>query len=217
MQKLIVATALAASASFASFASSADDVASKQGSAASGGFVQFGLGRANHITDIKGHESKTPTTTLIGGYRWRLASNFALGFDGGFVGLGQTTQSQKSASANGSATRSRLSTRAWVVGLNAKWYLTERFALDGRAGVAWTATKFENRAAGSRKWKREGSLVKRNAPYVGLGVSYAITDSLDLGMQVTRYGKKDIRPQRSSGKGSAWSATTYTTGLEYRF
>ncbi|NII55343.1 outer membrane beta-barrel protein [Luteibacter sp. SG786] len=217
MHKLIVATTLAASASFASFASFADDAAYAQRGAASGAFVHLGLGRANHITDFKGHDGKTPTSALLGGYRWRLANDFALGFDGGLVGLGQTTQSRHSASANGSATRSRLTTGAWVIGMNAKWYLTETFALESRVGVAWTVTKFENRAADDRKWKRQGSEVTRNARYIGLGASYALTDSLDLGVQLTRYGRKAIRPQHTGGKPSVWSATTYTTSLAYRF
>lgn len=217
MQKLIVATALAASTSFASFASFAHDTAPTRGGATSGAFVQLGLGRAHHITEFKGHGAKTRTSALLGGYRWRLADDFALGFDSGLVNLGQTTQARHVASASGSASQSRLTTGAWVAGINAKWYLTGKVALESRVGVAWTVTKFENRKMEGGKWKRQGSEVTRNARYVGLGASYALTNALDLGVQATRYGRKDIRPHHSGGKASVWSATTYTTSLAYRF
>jgi len=202
MQKLLFATAIAVSTSFAPLAAFAADDSND------GAFAHVGIGRSTVFTGPGEFDRKKATSfDLTGGYHWGLGRSFALGAEGGYAYLGSVRKTYIHGSPAKAVTKHRMRTGAWLVGVNAKWNMTDHLSLIGRAGEARVRGRDSSRTNGSRNMGTVDS--SRWMPYFGLGVGYALTSQLDLTLQATRYGKK-------TGSND-WSATTYNAGVGYHF
>lgn len=205
MQKLLLATAIAVSTSFTSFAALAAD------NSTGGAFAHIGWGQARYHNDFSQLDRrKTANYELLGGYRWGLGHSFALGVEGGFTHLGSIHRVERT--RLGSA-KYDLHAKAWLAGANAKWNMTKDFSLVGRAGVALVDARFDGRSLGNENFKArsEGST---STAYFGLGVDYALTRHLDLTLQATRYGTRSVATANYANR---WDIVTYNAGAEYRF
>lgn len=205
MQKLVLATAVAISTSFTSFAAFAADGSN------SGAFVHLGVGKARYNTGLKSLDrDKANTYDLLGGYRWGLGKTFALGVEGGFVQLGSINRVDRSF---GTPVKYNLQAWGWLAGANAKWNATRNFSLTGRIGTARLHARADAHSVANPS-NRSWSEASNDAAYFGLGAGYAITDHLDLTMQITQY-----RPDFSASQNhvSRETITTYNAGVEYRF
>jgi hypothetical protein len=211
MQKLLLATAIAVSTSFASTAALAADDSN------GGAFVHLGAGKTNYLTQVKTFDGKKATSLdVLGGYRWGLGHGFAVGVEGGFAHLGTVEKKGQRPAPKQKGARDSMTSHAWLVGANAKWNVTENVSLTGRAGSARIQTRIESRAAGEKNPHYRATFT-RPTTYFGLGAGYAITDHLDLTVQATRYRNSSVQIRNAKGRYSDWAATTYNAGVEYRF
>lgn len=176
MQKLLFATAVALSSSLASFAAPAAD-------ASSGAFVHAGMGKTRYVTGVKPFNGKQGASfDLLGGYRWGLGRDFALGGEAGFAQLGSVDHRFPAVGKKLWATQNLMQASAWLAGVNAKWSLTEQLLLVGRVGIAHIKTRFSHRPAGSKRTTQRESIQSRT-PYFGIGIGYAVTEHFDLTLQ----------------------------------
>ncbi|NID17339.1 outer membrane protein [Luteibacter yeojuensis] len=214
MQKLLLATAVAASVSLASFAAVAAN-------GSDGAFVHLGAGKARHNSHIEIVDGKTPdqrrpnSYDIMAGYRWGLGSNLALGAEGGFAYLGSIRQRVYD-DASPAGTRNSLFTGAWLAGLNTRWNMSDDLSLIGRTGIARVRSRLATENLATSASATLGT-VSRNTPYFGVGLGYALTRELDLTVQATRYDARSVRAQYKNGGVRDWSANTFNAGVEYRF
>jgi len=204
MQKLLVATAIAVSTSFASFAALAAE------NSGSGAFAHIGMGQAHYHTGLKPLDrERVATYDLLGGYRWGLGETFALGAESGYARLGSIDHVDYAAATH---VKYDLRAGAWLAGANAKWNVTRDFSLVGRAGSAWVHAHGHARSTKGNSYKAQATTTNTVA-YLGLGVGYALTNHVDLTLQATRYGWRSSTRRGNNGV----IVTTYNAGVEYRF
>lgn len=212
MQKILLATAVAASISFASFATYASDDMS--GMTHGGAFAHIGAGQARHLAGPSTFGAQRAFGyDLTGGYRWGVSEHVAVGVEGGYAHLGSFDH-LNFAAPGGRQVKNSVGSSAWLAGANLMWTVVDRFSLTGRAGLADVRSRFSTEVIGSRRSATLGTVSTRSA-YFGLGVAYGLTDQLDLTLQATRFAKVPVKAAR--GKGSEASASTVNAGVEYRF
>jgi opacity protein-like surface antigen len=212
MQKALLATAVALTLSAVSLTATA---------ASNGPFVRLETGKAHYGVDDHLYDSKSARSFgVTGGYRWQVTTPFALGVEAGYMNLGNVkyrhdnTVLDSNGTPHAYSTRNELGMRAFLVGANGRFEFAKQWSLTGRLGMAHTRTRFAgetNANLGSSDYR--GNLV-RNTAYAGVGVNYALSRKIDVGLNMTRYS--------STGTGFAHSdnrvgINTFGATMEARF
>lgn len=185
MKRTCFAAAVALSLSLVSVAAAATS---------GGAFVRLEGARANYDIDYTVHDGQsTRAFGITTGYRWQVSTPFALGIEAGYVNLGTVKDRFDGVlyKANGTrqpdTIRSQLGTRSYLLGPTVRWNVAPAWSLSGRLGIAHSRTRVaEQYDAGSVSDSYRGMIV-RNTLYAGVGVAYAVTSNIDLGLNVTHY------------------------------
>lgn len=160
----------------------------------SGAFVRLEGGKANYDIDSTQYDGKSARAFgVTAGYRWQVSKPVALGIEAGYMNLGTVKDRSDGVlfRANGSrqpvTIRSELGTRSFLFGPTVRWNMSPAWSLTGRLGLAHARTRVVDRIdAGKTSTSHRATLV-RNAMYAGVGVGYAVTSNIDLGLNVTHY------------------------------
>lgn len=184
MQKVLLATAAALTLTAVSFTAAANPA---------GAFLRADIGKARYAVPSKLYDGKSARAyELGGGYRWGLGEHVALGAELGYADLGKVKYRATGTHRYGSqtyplSTRSEIGSRAVLIGANVKWELPQDFSVTGRAGIARMRTQhWSHTQAGPGSDYYRGTL-KGGSGYLGLGMGYAVTSHIDVGIDVTRY------------------------------
>ncbi|APG03989.1 hypothetical protein BJI69_08835 [Luteibacter rhizovicinus DSM 16549] len=185
MKRTVFATAVALSLSLVSVAATASS---------SGAFVRFEGARANYDIDSAQHDGKSARAFgVTAGYRWQLSKPLAFGIEAGYMNLGTVKDQfdgvlyKDNGSRQAVTIRSELGTRSFLFGPTVRWNMSPAWSLTGRLGIAHARTRVVDRIdAGGTSRSHRNTLV-RNTAYAGVGVGYAVTSNIDLGLNVTHY------------------------------
>lgn len=191
MKKLVIATVVALSLGTVPWVASA--------SSAAGTFLRVEGGQARYdISKTRNDNRLAPAYGLSAGYRWNVSTPVALGVEAGYMTMGKLDDrlsgvlyDTSGAKRNG-LLRTEVGTRAYLLGANARWAVANKWSLTGRVGIAhvrtrlWASLEAEGFKAEGRK------VLLKNSPYVGVGVNYAVSSSIDLGINVTSYSSKTL-------------------------
>ena len=212
MRHLLIATAVAISASFTSFAAFAADTSP------AGGFIHLGAGQTIHDTALSSYfdGKRTLGYDLFGGYRWEMGKGVALGFEAGAAHLGASEQFRRG-SASRPTVKSGLGANAWLAGANMKWAVGDDVSLTGRAGLARVNVRATSEVITGRLRSVSHARLSANTPYVGVGIGYALTEQLDLTLQITHYASMSSSARAGRPALRDWNGTTVNLGIEYRF
>lgn len=185
MKTALRATAVALSLSLVSLAASA---------ASDGAFFRLEGGQARYDVDHTRYDGKSARAFGVGGgYRWQVSTPFALGVEAGYMDLGKIRDRfdgvviRPNRKTQAATARSEFGTRAFMLGANGRWQMAGKWSLTGRFGVAHTRSRLWTSVdVGSRTESFRASAA-RNTAYAGLGVSYAVSSKVDLGLNMTHY------------------------------
>jgi hypothetical protein len=185
MKRTVFATAVALSLSLVSVAATATS---------GGAFVRLEGASAKYDIDRTSYDGKSARAFgLTAGYRWQVTSPLAFGVEAGYTNLGTVKDRFDGVfyKANGSrqpvAIRSELGTRSFLFGPTVRWNVGPTWSLTGRLGVAHSRTRVVDRIDAGSTSTTYRSLLVRNTLYAGMGVGYAVTSNIDLGLNVTHY------------------------------
>lgn len=212
MRHLFIATAVAISISFTSFAALAADTSP------AGGFVHFGAGQVIHDTSLSTYfdGKRALGYDLFGGYRWAVGKSTAVGLEVGAAHLGATEQFKRGA-ANRPTVKNGLGANAWLAGANVKWAMGDAMSLAGRAGLARVNVRATSEVITSQRRSLSWAHLAAYTPYIGLGAGYALTGQLDLTLQATHYVTASFGSRHARTGLRDWNGTTVNLGAEYRF
>ena len=115
------------------------------------------------------------------GYRWDLASNFALGAEGGYVDLGHWSAKSSPMPAVEFLTDAKLS--GLSVGVNAHLNLTDNWTLSGRSGVFRADIQGDQLVAGLPVHTDGTSY----GGYAGAGFGYDFSSHFSVGLNYDYY------------------------------
>ncbi|WP_448099129.1 outer membrane beta-barrel protein [Luteibacter yeojuensis] len=198
MQKALLATAVALSLSALSFTAAA---------ASSGSFVRVEAGTARYDVDNMLYDGKASRVVgLTAGYRWQLSAPFALGVEMGHVNLGKVKHRDEGSFHDGHGgtqpytVRGELGMRTYLAGANARWQVTPGISLVGRLGVAHARTRLWTREDAGAYSQTFRTALTRNTMYAGLGLAYAVTADIDVGINLTHYTSTGMGFAASAGK-----------------
>ena len=162
-------------------------------SAESGFFVAGSIGSAGLDEDFDGLTIDTDSIAyrITGG--WRFNDYFAV--EGGYQDFGNFEQT---IDIGGTPATANLTADGFTLGVTGTLPLSERFALEGRFGMFfWDGNAEINNVSQATP--------EDTNPYVGAGVSYALSDSFRLIGDYTRFDLEDAR------------SDVFAAGFQYRF
>jgi OOP family OmpA-OmpF porin len=158
-----------------------------------GFFVGGSIGSAELSDDFDGLNIDTDATSfrIVGG--WRFNDYFAV--EGGYHDFGDFEQQ---VDINGTPATANLSADGFTLGVGGNLPLGERFSLLGRFGMFfWDGNAEINNVSQATP--------EDSNPYFGAGVGYAVTESLLISGDLTRYELEDA------------NSNVFSIGFQYRF
>jgi OOP family OmpA-OmpF porin len=164
-----------------------------QAEAGDGFYAGASIGSANLDDDFDGFEVDDDTTAyrLIGG--WWVNRYFAL--EAGYQNFGDFEQDF---SINGELQQAKLSADGYTLGVQGSYPLANRISVYGRAG--WFFWDGEAEVNNVTQASPEDS-----NPYLGLGLSYDITDSFSVNSDWSRYELESA------------NSDVFSIGFQFRF
>lgn len=118
------------------------------------------------------------------GYRWSVAPNFALGFEGGYTDLGKwSPKSSASAALPPGAVYTDAKLSGWTAGVNAHLNMTDNWYLSGRTGLFRADIKGDQLISGLPAYTKGTS----NNWYAGAGIGYDFSNNFSLGLNYDYY------------------------------
>lgn len=175
----------------------------------------FGSGSGNVFSNKNGRRTGY---SLLGGYRWKVASDLGLGVEAGYSDLGNYKLSNlgNSGSVNQSSTENAL--RGWVLGGNGRINLLPQWYISAHAGYfhannnggAYNDTVSQDLFHGG----------KRGGYYAGLGTGWDVNQNFGIGVKYDYYHVSAGRLHDTASNGDF--AVRRSTGIvsvdaEYRF
>ncbi len=152
-------------------------------------YLELGVGASRANADCAGTTSCDTSSAharLVGG--WSFGDTFAAEI--GVAQLGKLSASANVPLVGRVDAEARL--RSATVGLAARLPLTDTLSLTARLGAASNQTRVSGTAAGQRTSDSQ----RHTAPYGGVGLSYALSKTLSLGLHAestrARYDGEDV-------------------------
>lgn len=173
------------------------------------------LDKGTFDSALSGAGAGSPLTSSDrgGSNQWRLqlgyglSENFAV--EAGYIDFGK---SKYSASYSGGSASGELKSGGFDLALLGILPVSEEFSLFGKLGVVAANTKSSLTATGSGSAASGKDSAREVLPLVGLGVSYKLSDNLDLRSEYDR-----VSGLGKSGKTGTMDSNMLSIGLAYHF
>ncbi|HVI55611.1 MAG TPA: outer membrane beta-barrel protein [Luteibacter sp.] len=194
-----------------------------------GAFISVSAGQSRLLIDRASvPDRRDRAITLFTGYRWSVAPSFSLGVEAGYGDLGKASGNSYSeyvlTDINGVdhvltwRERRYYQTKAYLLGVNGQWDITDRWNLSAHLGAAKYRTNFviashgtfDNLSDDSRSDYKE----RRGSHYYGLSTGYKLSDHVELSLTLDRY-----HPSFSFGRygTETYSLNVWGVKAEYSF
>lgn len=194
-----------------------------------GPFVSLSGGQSrSHIDSLLASDRNDRAFGALAGYRWAVSDVVSLGVEGGYADLGKATNDSYDESVltdvNGvgypTSWRDHRSykAKAYMLGLNGQWNLTDKWNLSARYGQARYRTHFVINTTGTfdnlSDSYRTDLKDSHNGAYYGLGVGYRVTGNINVSATVDHY-----KPSFRDVPGDSAAYAVYVWGIraEYQF
>jgi hypothetical protein len=193
-----------------------------------GAFVSLSGGQSrSRIDPVLASDRNDTAFAVLGGYRWGVSHALSLGVEGGYTDLGKASnrtydESVLDFDGVGHKTTWReirsYNAKAYMLGLNGQWNITEQWNVSARYGMARYRTRLSIDTTGtydslSDTYKTDIK-DRHDGAYYGLGVGYRITGHINLSATVDHY-----KPSFRDVPGDRFSSAIYVWGIraEYMF
>lgn len=194
-----------------------------------GAFISLSAGqsRSQIDRDLARDRNDRAFAALVG-YRWAVARTLSLGIESGYGDLGKASEYSHDeyvfTDVDGidhlSTWRERRSykAKAYMLGINGQWDVTDSWNVSARYGMARYRTNFVIKSVGtfddlSDTYKTDIK-DRHDGHYFGAGIGYRLTSHINLSVTVDRY-KPSFRDV--PGNTAAYSVNVWAARAEYRF